>query len=157
MQKTIFFILTAFFVLISNANASNEDIVSQANQVLKQCSENIQEVETSNSLQGNIEDVMRERQIRKCLKKKTVEIAASILIDQEIENFEKALTDIETSSFNTYKLLIFCSNEIDKFWCEQQFNDDTSLGRLLLERKINEQMLNILISTLDSRQGGFDF
>jgi len=129
----------------------------QAEKIYSACEEQIPEVTEKQVIKGNIADVLRERQLRQCIKDKTVEIAASFMAADELDNFRQQLDKLEKTFFDVYRLLIFCRDDGDENWCKQFYQEDSSLGKLLLEKNINAHIMRLLAVTIDTKQGGMVF
>ncbi|MBP3686789.1 MAG: hypothetical protein J6J35_00310 [Alphaproteobacteria bacterium] len=106
---------------------------------------------------GNKADVAHERALRQCLKNETLKIAATFIAPNELKNFNTALEQTETAAFTLYKTLIFCQTKQDSSWCTQTYQEDTSLGKLLLEKQLTAQTMQTLINTLNAKQGSLIF
>ncbi len=76
---------------------------------------------------------------------------------EEIENFTKNIEVDESARFNLYKSLYFCSKDSDEQECKNQYKNDTSLGKLMLEHRLKGDVYNLLIDVLEAKNGGFNF
>lgn len=146
MKRLILF-LVLFLMNRGIAFAENNTADAQAALVYKQCAAKVPETTERDPIQGNIEDVKRERLIRSCLKEKVIKITSKSLPESEFIIFQKALSEMEEISFNVYKALIFCQG--DENWCQERYQDDMSLEKLMLEKELTAQMKNILTSALE--------
>ena len=156
MKKFLLY-LAVIFAYISPLCATNTRVTNRAEQIYDNCQTQFTLQTQTNSIQGNISDIERERNIRRCLKTELLEIAKTFIAPDEISNLERNLNNIEQSSFETYRILIFCNNDNSDDWCKEKFSNDTSLGKLLLEKSITSEIYNILKSTIDSKEGSFNF
>ena len=155
-MKKFVWILGMLLSLCASAQA-DDDVSSTAQSIYNECNKNIPLITETLVIKGNIEDVKRERALRKCLKDKIIEISQLFMKKNEIKNFEKSLNQLEDVSFSLYKSLIFCRDDNDDSWCNARPYDDKSLGKLMLEKQITAQMYNILKDTIEAKQGGYIF
>ena len=144
-------VLAAF---IGTAQAASR---SQAEDIYNTCLQNTPSVQENDVLSGNVKDVAFEWQFRKCLKNQAVHLASTFLRKDEAKEFEKSLSALEDATFDVYKSLIFCSKDSDDFSCHTKFKEDTSLGKLLLEKQLTAQVYQILTDILNAQQGQFEF
>lgn len=155
-------ILCAFLMLCclshpKNIQAETLNAEHLAEKIYSDCEKQLSEVHNTHVLSGNKSDVTQARKLRQCLKSEIIKIANSFISSSEIELLKQQLEKLETASSEIYRILIFCSKNEDKAWCTQFYKEDASLGKLLLEQNINAQLMNILINTIDAKQGGFRF
>ena len=153
MKKVVYLILFSMFLWAETSAAENADQAqSLAEEYYTTCEAQAPVVETSAVIQGNIEDVKRERKIRKCLKAKISDVASSYLSDKALTEYQTAIDDFEKSLFSIYRVLIFCKNKTDVLWCEERYKDDMSLEKLSLEKNLTSHMLKFLKQTIKSKQ-----
>lgn len=154
MKKAVYLVLFSIFLGAEVPAAENADQArSLAERYYTACVAQAPTVETSAVIQGNIEDVKRERKIRECLKAKIIDVASSYLSDKALTEYQTAIDDSEKSLFATYRVLIFCKDKTDVLWCEERYKDDMSLEKLSLEKHLTSHMLKILEQTIKSKQG----
>ncbi|MBQ8677419.1 MAG: hypothetical protein IJ529_02985 [Alphaproteobacteria bacterium] len=153
-MKRIYIILFSMFLAFDiQAKEIIKSAQSQAENYYTICATQASNVQTDAVIQGNIEDIMRERKIRECLKAKIIEVASSYISDKELIKYQASIDSLEKSLFGIYKTLIFCQDKSNNFWCEERFKDDMSLEKLSLEKKLTSYMLEILKQTIESKQG----
>lgn len=155
-MKKIVLILGLCLVFSMPAQA-DDSVDSIAQNIYDECNSNILSVSETQVIKGNIEDVKRERSLRKCLKDKIVEISHVFMKKEEVNNFEESLNQLENTSFLLYKSLIFCGADSNDNWCDIRPNDDKSLGKLILEKQITAQIYHILQDIINAKQGGYNF
>lgn len=120
-EKIVYLILFSMFLWAETSAAENADQAqSLAEEYYTTCEAQAPVVETSAVIQGNIEDVKRERKSRKCLKAKISDVASSYLSDKALTEYQTAIDDFEKSVFSIYRVLIFCKNKTDVLWCEER-------------------------------------
>ena len=153
-MKKVVAVALVLAALIGTAEAER---LPQAEDIYNTCLQNTPSVQENDVLSGNIKDVVFERQFRKCLKNQAVLLASTFLREDEAKEFDKSLTTLETATFDVYKSLIFCSKNSDDFSCHNKFKEDTSLGKLLLEKQLTTQVYQILKDILNAQQGQFEF
>ena len=141
-MKKILCLLAIFFMI--NPAKAEENLIpqklaeQQAKTIYEDCEKKISLVNENNVIIGNIADVERVRKIKNCIKTKNIEAD-------------------ENARFNLYKSLYFCSKDSDEQECKNQYKNDTSLGKLMLEHRLNGDMYNLLIDVLEAKNGGFNF
>ena len=159
-MKKILWLLAIFF-MISPANAE-ENLTpqklaeQQAKTIYENCEQKIPLVK-NNVIMGNIADVERVRKIKNCIKDNILKQVQDYLRPDEVDNFAKNIEADEIARFNLYKSLYFCSENSDEFECKNQYKNDTSLGKLMLEHRLQKDMYNLLIDVLEAKNGGFNF
>ena len=161
MMKKILCLLAIFF-MINPVNAEENLIPQklaeqQAKTIYEDCEKKISLVNENNVIIGNIADVERVRKIKNCIKDNILKQIQDYLQPEEIENFTKNIEVDENARFNLYKSLYFCSKDSDEQECKNQYKNDTSLGKLMLEHRLNGDMYNLLIDVLEAKNGGFNF
>ena len=156
-MKEFLLCLTALLVYVTPSCATDIRVTNSAEQIYDNCQTKFALQTQTNSIQGNISDVKRELNIRHCLKTELLETAKTFIAPDEIDNLKQNLDNIEQSSFEIYRILIFCNNGNSDNWCREEYVNDTSLGKLLLEKSITSEIYNLLKSTIDSKEGSFNF
>lgn len=160
-MKKILWLLAIFF-MINPANAE-ENLTpqklaeQQAKTIYENCEQKIPLVNENNVIIGNIADVERVRKIRNCIKDNILKQVQDYLRPDEVDNFAKNIEADENARFNLYKSLYFCSENSDEFECKNQYKNDTSLGKLMLEHRLKGDVYNLLIDVLEAKNGGFNF
>lgn len=160
-MKKILWLLAIFF-MINPANAE-ENLTpqklaeQQAKTIYENCEQKIPLVKEDKVIIGNIADVERVRKVRNCIKDNLLKQVQDYLRPDEVGNFTKNIEADENARFNLYKSLYFCSENTDEFECKNQYKNDTSLGKLMLEHRLKGDMYNLLIGVLEAKNGGFNF
>ena len=152
MKKILLALLLS--LIFANDTLAMSDAQEQAQHIYNQCSNQIQMSQEDKVISGNMADVKRIRQIRHCLKKNIINIAATVLQKNELSNFEQAVEANERTIFNIYKLLFFCNLNMSEDWCKRRVYDDMSLEKLMLERELEGHTYNLLIKVLETQKGG---
>ena len=160
-MRKIFYLFTIFF-MINPANAKENLIPQklaeqQAKTIYEDCEKEISLVNENNVIIGNIADVERVRKIKNCIKDNILKQIQDYLQPEEIDNFTKNIEADENARFNLYKSLYFCSKDSDEQECKNQYKNDTSLGKLMLEHRLKGDVYNLLIDVLEAKNGGFNF
>ena len=154
--------LLAIFFVINPVNAE-ENVMpqklaeQQAKTIYEDCEKKISLVNENNVIVGNIADVERVRKIKNCIKDNILKQIQDYLQPDEIDNFTKNIEADENARFNLYKSLYFCSKDSDEPKCKNQYKNDASLGKLMLEHRLSGDMYNLLIDVLEAKNGGFNF
>ena len=154
--------LFAIFFMISSANAK-ENLTpqklaeQQAKTINENCEQKIPLVNENSVIIGNVADVERVRKLKNCIKDNILRQAQDYLRPVEVDIFAKNIEADENARFNLYKSLYFCSENTDEFECKNQYKNDTSLGKLMLEHRLKGDMYNLLIDVLEAKNGGFNF
>lgn len=154
MKKFLIFFSFLFTINIANAQTTN---ISVAQSVYKYCEREIPEIKAINSIKANIEDVKNERKLRQCLKNKIIQISSTFIEKKELENLRDVIDNIEKNNKNLYRIIIFCQQNNDTSWCQENYDKDTSLGKLILEKSITSEIYRILEVILDAKNDGFRF
>ena len=160
-MKKILWLLAIFF-MINPANAE-ENLTpqklaeQQAKTIYENCEQKIPLVKEDKVIIGNIADVERVHKVRNCIKDNLLKQVQDYLRPDEVDNFTKNIEADENARFNLYKSLYFCSENTDEFECKNQYKNDTSLGKLMLEHRLKGDMYNLLIDVLEAKNGGFNF
>ena len=95
--------------------------------------------------------------ILQCLKNKIIQISSTIIEKTELENLRDAIDNVEKDNKNLYRIIIFCKKNDDTSWCKENYDKDTSLGKLILEKSITSEIYHILEVILDAKNDGFRF
>ena len=160
-MKNILCLLTIFFMIDSvyaEENLTHQKLAErQAKTIYEDCEQKIPLVKEDKVIIGNIADVERVRKVRNCIKDNILKQANDYLRPDEVDNFTKNIEADENARFNLYKSLYFCSENSDEFECKNQYKNDTSLGKLMLEHRLKGDMYNLLIDVLEAKNGGFNF
>ena len=114
-------------------------------------------INIANAQTTNIEDVKNERKLRQCLKNKIIQISSTFIEKTELENLRDTIDNIEKDNKNLYRIIIFCQQNNDTSWCQENYDKDTSLGKLILEKSITSEIYRILEVILDAKNDGFRF
>ena len=154
MKKFLIFFSFLFAVNITNAQTTN---TLTAQSIYENCEKTINKTNIQNSIKANIEDVKNERKLRQCLKNKIIQISSTFIEKTEIENLKKTINNIEKDNQNLYRIIIFCQQNKDTSWCQENYSQDTSLGKLILEKSITSEIYRILEVILDAKNEGFRF
>lgn len=157
-MKKIFTVLCLCCVYSSAAFADklDDEVNSEAETIYNNCEKQIPQVTENEVLAGNVSDVDRERQFRECLKNKILEIAKTVLLADEFDNFKNSVNNLEKANFDTYKYLYFCQNGMTDYWCRDRPYDDASLAKLMLEHNLTSHTYTLLKNILTAQKGGFD-
>ena len=156
-MKEFSFILSVLILLSVNTWAEDNKADSVAQSIYNICNKRLYLSIENTAIEGNIADVRRERDLRKCLINKIIEISQSYMKKDEINNFKESINKIENDFFSLYKSLIFCSDDVDDNWCNIRPYDDKSLAKLMLEKQITSQIYTILQNTIEAKQGDYVF
>ena len=154
MKKFLIFFSFLFAISIANAQTTN---TPTAQSIYENCEKEIPEIKAINSIDANIKDVKNERKLRQCLKNKIIQISSTFIEKTEIENLKKNINNIEKDNQNLYRIIIFCQQNKDTSWCQENYSQDTSLGKLILEKSITSEIYRILEVILDAKNEGFRF
>ena len=154
MKKFLIFFSFLFAISIANAQTTN---IPTAQSIYENCEKEIHKIKTINSIDANIEDVKNERKLRQCLKNKIIQISSTFIEKKELENLKDAIDNIEKDNKNLYRIIIFCQQNNETSWCKENYDKDTSLGKLILEKSITSEMYRILEVILDAKNDGFRF
>lgn len=152
-MKRCIFAFFAFFYII-NPVCANDNISQSIEDIYQNCLNKFPLLTPSSVIQGNIEDVKRERNLRQCLKDKVLEIAKSSLSEKEFNNFISALNENEKSNSEIYRIIFFCKNDSESIWCKERYKDDMSLEKLMMEKNLTSQIMQIL-NLLIEKQGDY--
>ncbi len=160
-MKKILCLLAIFFMTSSvhaEENLTPQKLAEQqAKKIYEDCEQKIPLVNEDNVISGNIADVERVRKIKKCIKNNILKQVQDYLRSDEVDNFTKNIETDEKARFNLYKSLYFCSESSDEFECKNQYKNDTSLEKLILEHRLKGDMYNLLVDVLEAKNGGFNF
>lgn len=146
-----FFLVLFGCLLALTAEAGDVLNGQKAEQIYDMCDKKIPQVENNGVLSGNVTDVERERLLRKCLKSEIIKIAATMIREKKLENFNKALDGLENNAFMLYKTVLFCKKNDSEEWCHQYYREDTSLDKLMLEKSSTAQIMKVLTDLLEIR------
>ena len=160
-MKKILWLISIFF-MINPANAEKnltpqKLAEQQAKTIYENCEQKIPLVKEDKVIIGNIADVERVRKVRNCIKDNLLKQVQDYLRPDEVDNFTKNIEADENARFNLYKTLYFCSENTDENKKKNQYKNDTSLGKLMLEHRLKGDMYNLLIDVLEAKNGGFNF
>ena len=157
-MKKIFAVLCLCCIYSSSAFADKlyDEVNSEAETIYNNCNKQIPQTTESDVLAGNISDAACERQFRECLKNKIFEIAKTVLLADELDNFQNSVNNLEKANFDTYKYLYFCQDGTIDYWCTDRPYDDASLAKLMLEHNLTSQTYTLLKNILIAKKGGFD-
>ena len=153
---TLFILFFSFLFAVNITNAQTTNSLTTRS-IYENCEKTINKTNIQNSIKANIEDVKNERKLRQCLKNKIIQISSTFIEKTEIENIKETIDNIEKDNQNLYRIIIFCQQNKDTSWCQENYSPDTSLGKLILEKSITSEMYRILEVILDAKNDGFRF
>lgn len=153
---TLFILFFSFLFAVNITNAQTTNSLTTRS-IYENCEKTINKTNIQNSIKANIEDVKNERKLRQCLKNKIIQISSTFIEKTEIENIKETIDNIEKDNQNLYRIIIFCQQNKDTSWCQENYSLDTSLGKLILEKSITSEMYRILEVILDAKNDGFRF
>ena len=160
MKKILFLVSIILMIKPANAadNLSSQNLAEQqARKIYENCEREIPQVEENNVITGNVADVERIRKIKTCLRKNIISQIQNYLQAGEIKHFTTNLENDERIKQNLYKSLYFCSKYNDDVWCDNRYNDDMSLNKLMLEHKLSKDLYNLLVDVLEAKNGSSNF
>ena len=153
---TLFILFSSFLFAVNITNAQTTNSLTTRS-IYENCEKTINKTNIQNSIKANIEDVKNERKLRQCLKNKIIQISSTFIEKTEIENIKETIDNIEKDNQNLYRIIIFCQQNKDTSWCQENYSLDTSLGKLILEKSITSEIYRILEVILDAKNDGFRF
>ena len=153
---TLFILFFSFLFAVNITNAQTTNSLTTRS-IYENCEKTINKTNIQNSIKANIEDVKNERKLRQCLKNKIIQISSTFIEKTEIENIKETIDNIEKDNQNLYRIIIFCQQNKDTSWCQENYSQDTSLGKLILEKSITSEIYRILEVILDAKNEGFRF
>ena len=147
------FVLSVVMLLLTINISSAEQYSTKetADTIYNQCRNSISQIET------NTNDIIQEQKLRLCLKSEIIRIAENFINKEELDILTNRIDEIEKTTTEIYRILIFCTPNNDTSWCKDSFRQESSLGQLILEKNITAQIYNILTAVLESKSGNFIF